>query len=312
MCSNVILPASYDRETWFRVPTSYDGKKLTIQHQADYDSGYYAYFAPYSHERHQDLLATAQTSERCSLKVLGHSVGGRDLDKLVIGFPAEHKKDVWVIGRQHPGESMAEWFIEGLIQRLLNVDDSLATLLLEKAVFHIIPNMNPDGSCAGNLRANQAGANLNREWAEPSIESSPEVYYTRNDMDQVGVDMFLDIHGDEAIPHNFIACAEGNPSYSDYIAKLETDFISFYKTVCPDFQDTHGYDKDEPGKANLTIASCQIGERFNCLSLTIEMPFKDNDDLPDPVYGWSAERSAMLGAAILHPVAHVLPLIEEN
>jgi len=29
--------------------------------------------------------------------------------------------------------------------------------------------------------------------------------------------------------------------------------------------------------------------------MTLEMPFKDNADQPDPVHGWSPERSARLG-----------------
>ena len=38
-----------------------------------------------------------------------------------------------------------------------------------------IPNMNPDGSYRGHLRTNASGANLNREWKEPTLEKSPEV-----------------------------------------------------------------------------------------------------------------------------------------
>jgi murein tripeptide amidase MpaA len=28
--------------------------------------------------------------------------------------------------------------------------------------------------------------------------------------------------------------------------------------------------------------------------MTLEMPFKDNDDLPDPLHGWSPARSRQL------------------
>ena len=38
-----------------------------------------------------------------------------------------------------------------------------------------MPNMNPDGSIRGHLRTNAKGANLNREWKEPTEERSPEV-----------------------------------------------------------------------------------------------------------------------------------------
>ena len=47
-----------------------------------------------------------------------------------------------------------------------------------------VPNMNPDGSWRGHLRTNASGANLNREWLEPSAERSPEVLAVRNFMDE--------------------------------------------------------------------------------------------------------------------------------
>lgn len=59
----------------------------------------------------------------------------------------------------------------------------------------------------------------------------------------------------------------------------------------PDFQDTHGYDKDAPGEANLSLTNW-VGHTFGCLAFTLEMPFKVNDNLPDDDYGWSSQRSA--------------------
>lgn len=63
----------------------------------------------------------------------------------------------------------------GLLDRLLDSHSALARQALHKAVFYIVPNMNPDGSWRGHLRTNAVGANLNREWAKPSLETSPEV-----------------------------------------------------------------------------------------------------------------------------------------
>src|SRR3990167_8279747 len=48
--------ASYDRVNWFRVPTMYDGQVMTVSHTPERDSVYYAYFEPYSWERHLLLL----------------------------------------------------------------------------------------------------------------------------------------------------------------------------------------------------------------------------------------------------------------
>lgn len=171
--------ASYDREHWFRVPTSYDGQTLTITFIPEHDSVYFAYFAPYSYERHQDLIHSAQHHLDCQMQVLGQTIDGRDITLLQVGEVVEGKKSIWLTARQHPGETMAEWFMEGFIDRLLDEDDGAARALLNKAVFYLVPNMNPDGSYRGHLRTNANGVNLNREWQQPSIENSPEVYYVR-------------------------------------------------------------------------------------------------------------------------------------
>ena len=85
------------------------------------------------------------------------------------------KPKIWIICRQHPGESMAEWWAEGFLRRLTDMDDPVARSLLDQAELYVIPNMNPDGSWRGHLRVNAAGANLNRCWAHPTLQESPEV-----------------------------------------------------------------------------------------------------------------------------------------
>ncbi|PSV34196.1 M14-type cytosolic carboxypeptidase [Photobacterium sp. GB-210] len=300
--------ASYDREEWFRIPAEFDGDKLTFSVIPENESMYFAYFAPYSYERHQDLLHLAQSHYNCRLETLGHTLDNRDMSLLVIGdeSTAENKKKVWVIARQHPGETMAEWFAEGLIQRLLDETDTVGRALLEKAVFYIVPNMNPDGSARGHLRLNAIGVNLNREWQTPSLENSPEVFYVREKMFETGVDLFLDIHGDEAIPYNFVAGSEGIPSYDARFENLENMFKQALLTITPEFQVEHGYDKDKPGEANLTVGSNWVAEEFKCLSYTIEMPFKDHNNQPDSLYGWSPERSVAFGSDTLAAVLVVM------
>jgi len=298
--------ASYDRNDWFRVPTEYDGAQLTIQFVPEYDAVYFAYFVPYSYERHQDLLHNAQLSIDCQLQVLGQTLDGRDLSVLKIGEHNEGKKVIWLTARQHPGETMAEWFMEGFIDRLLDENDGVARALLNNAVFYCVPNMNPDGSVRGHLRTNAIGVNLNREWQTPSMERSPEVFLVREKMLKTGVDMHLDIHGDEALAYNFVAGCEGNPSYNNRIQTLEQQFKQLLLAITPEFQDTYGYPKDKPGEANLTVASSWVGEQFDCLAFTIEMPFKDNCLLPDEHVGWSDNRSSLLGRDVLTAIYHVV------
>lgn len=301
--------ASYDRETWFRVDTAFDGEHLVITHYPEAESCYFAYFAPYSYERHLDLLGQAQATGLAQLVDLGNTIDGRDMSLLVIGEPADGKKKIWVTARQHPGETMAEWFVEGLLDRLLDQDDGVARQLLSKAVFYVVPNMNPDGSVRGHLRTNAVGVNLNREWQTPTLEKSPEVYLVRQKMLETGVDMFLDIHGDENLPYNFVAGAEGVPSYNAKMAQLETLFKQTLLAVTPEFQTEYGYELDAPGEANLTIASTWVAEQFECLAYTFEMPFKDNANLPDEQFGWSDVRSKKLGNDTLIAVRAVVDLL---
>lgn len=298
--------ASYDRQTWFRVPTEFDGENLTITFTPEHDSTYFAYFAPYSYERHQDLIHGAQLDIDCQLQVLGQTLDGRDISLLKVGEEGEGKKVIWLTARQHPGETMAEWFMEGFIDRLLDEDDGVARSLLNNAVFYMVPNMNPDGSVRGHLRTNANGVNLNREWQNPSMENSPEVYLVREKMLETGVDMHLDIHGDEALPFNFVAGCEGIPSYDERHKGLEEKFKNILLAITPEFQDDKGYDKDEPGQANLTVCSNWVGEQFKCLAYTVEMPFKDNELLPDYSVGWSDERSSLFGRDFLTAIYHVV------
>lgn len=298
--------ASYDRLHWFRVPSFYDGKVLRIEHTPEYNSVFYSYFVPHSYEQHMDLIHAAQISPLCVLESIGKTTQGRSIDMLTIGEPGKGKKKIWTIARQHPGETMASWFIEGFINRLLDEDDPVSKKLLEKAVFYIVPNMNVDGSILGNLRVNALGVNLNREWKDPDKKKSPEVFFVRNKMDETGVDLNLDIHGDEDLPYNFTASIEGIPEFDDRLRSLQDAFLSRWVEISPDFQTEHSYKKDEPGKANLQICSKQIGSRFNCLSLTIEMPFKDNNLLPNPITGWSAERSIRFGESVLNPIYYIV------
>lgn len=295
--------ASYDRETWFRVDTSFSDGNLTISHTPELDSIYYAYFAPYSMDRHADLIAEVGTHPDVSVSVIGETIEGQTMDLVKVG---EGDKKIWVIARQHPGESMAEWWMEGFLARLLDDDDPLARVLRDKATFYIIPNMNPDGSRHGNLRTNAAGSNLNREWDKATIQSSPEVYYTIEAMNAARPDLCLDVHGDEALPYNFIAGAEGIPGYTDKQAKNLETFLTAYKTSSPDFQTKVGYPVTAPGKANLAMCTNWTAHEYDCLAMTLEMPFKDNANLPDEEYGWSPDRCAKLGSAVLDPILAVV------
>ena len=294
---------SIDRLAWGQVPTRYENGVLAWDWSADGELAWFAYFAPYTMEQHEALVARIAARPGVRHRELGRSLDGHAIDYLSIG---SGPKPVWIYARQHPGETMAEWFMEGLLERLTDAADPHTAKLLANATFHCVPNMNPDGSRRGHLRTNAAGVNLNREWHAPSPERSPEVLCVRDAMDETGVAFAIDVHGDEAIPANFIAGYEGIPNWSDDHGERFYEFGRRLAAHTPDFQTELGYEKSSAGNANLSMSTNQLAERYRAVACTLEMPFKDHDRNPDPEFGWSPERSKKLAHACLEVLAEMI------
>lgn len=308
--------APSDPNSWTRLvdSTEYKDGKLTwnYTHRMN-ESVYFAYFPPYSYERHLKLIQKCNDSERGTVCSLGQTLDGRELEVITAG---SGNVTCWFIHRQHPGENMAEFYAEGLLERLLGLKmngsvDGVTADVLSKYTFFLVPNMNPDGAIRGYLRTNACGANLNREWCPtedyvaPSLERSPEVYHVLRAMDETGVDVFLDVHGDEALPFNFIAGSEGLSNFEPRLKSLQGAFLAAYCRANSDMQKEISYKPEETGKGRLNTCSNQIANRFDCLSVTLEMPFKDCVSNPDPKRGWNPARAKMLGASVLDALLYV-------
>ncbi len=257
-------------------------------------------------DRHDDLIARCQTADGVTLTVPGTTIQERPLE--VLRFAASDPGDpsIWVIGRQHPGETMAEWFVEGFLDRLLDLEDGAVRALRDRAGLHVVPNMNPDGSVLGNLRVNAAGANLNREWESPDIARNPEVFHIRRLMIESGIALCLDVHGDETLPYNFIAGFEGiAESGPTQLAALER-FRTGLARINPDFQTRRGYPKTRPGNGMTTTCTGYFARRHGVVAMTLEMPFKDPANAPDPRVGWSPARAMALGRSTVEALLDIL------
>jgi len=305
-----------DADSWKRVPdTFYTEGKLHWQHTGP---AYFSYFPPYSYNRH--LQFVSECAKYATVESLGQSLEGREIECITTGTgPLK----CWIIHRQHPGESMAEYYAEGLLTKLLGMNgNDDAQRVKELYTFYIVPCMCPDGSVRGHLRTNACGANLNREWATvqphytaPSLERSPEVYHVLNKMDETGVDCFLDIHGDEELPYNFLSGGENVPRWSQRLEKLHGAFLAAYCRADSDMQAKFGYPPMEDPEQVLkymNVATNQVVNRFECFGATLEMPFKDCLSNPDPERGWSPERSRQLGAFVLKPLEFMAPYFRSD
>jgi murein tripeptide amidase MpaA len=132
------------------------------------------------------------------------------------------------------------------------------------------------------------------------------VLCVRNAMDKTGVHWAMDVHGDEAIPANFFAGFDGIPNWTDAQGAAFYAFRDALAAHTPEFQTVLGYGRSAHGKANLTMSTNQVANRFahmGCVAATLEMPFKDVADLPDPVRAWAPDRCKKLAHACLDVLA---------
>ncbi len=79
------------------------------------------------------------------------------------GKKRKQRQGVVIIARQHPGETMGSWVMQGVLQFLLS-NEPEAIYLRQQIVFKIVPMMNPDGVIHGHYRTSLSGADLNRRW----------------------------------------------------------------------------------------------------------------------------------------------------
>lgn len=261
---------SYDGQSWQRLPTQYDGQHLIFTHQADQEESSYAFFVPYFEHQREQLIKECDASSLATTKTIGQSLDGKPIQMITIGdTEADHKK-VWIVTRQHAGEPMAEYATDGLVRYLLDENNATAQSLLESTVFYIVPNMNPDGSFAGNLRANAAGVDLNRAWDKPS-DQCPEIVAVRDAIATTGVDYFFDVHGDEERP--FIWLIGPRVEILPEIAATQTQYEDILATLSPQIQSPPDvFTSATPPDLGMSVD--YIAATYNSPGWIIELPFK--------------------------------------
>ena len=286
--------------------TSYADGVLTIKLTPPQDVVWIAYFAPYSMERHHDLVTPIAGASRAStIASLGKSLDGQDIDCLTIG---EGPLNVWLYARQHPGESMAEWWMEGALEKLTDEDDPVARVLRKRMHLPRRPEHEPRRvaprapahqrrrrqpqprmACADRPRRAPKCCASAMRWTRPASISRWTSTATRRS------------------PPTSSPASRASRRSTDRQQKLFKLFGETLERLSPDFQREQGYEIPAPGQANMSMSTTQLAERYGCVSMTLEMPFKDNFNLPDEVYGWSPQRSKYLAYACLDALHAILP-----
>jgi hypothetical protein len=101
-------------------------------------------------------------------------------------------------------------------------------------------------------------------------------------MDETGADIFLDVHGDEDLPVNFLAGAQGTPNWGKRMESLHGAFLASYCRCNSEMEQSVGYTHQDPDKVVVNTATKVVATCFNSLSCTLEMPFRTVQQIQNP------------------------------
>lgn len=179
---------------WSRVESSFefDGKSASLSLDKLPPNFMLSWYPPYPSVRLMELLGSVAENKNFVLSQKG------GVDFVEAGNPnAPH---LFVLGRQHPGETMASFFVEGLLNRLAD-NSPHSKALLEKYRFTIVPLANPRGAKGGFHRTDSEGNDYNLCWNRKDIaEVNAIKEYLGGQKPPMAV---LDVHGDEVSKNDY-------------------------------------------------------------------------------------------------------------
>jgi cytosolic carboxypeptidase protein 2/3 len=151
-----------------------------------YESVFFAPSYPYPYSQllvFLDRLLGDPAYQQClSVKKLCESAGKNTLNLVSIStgksVPSGNKV-VWVLARQHPGETTSSFMAEGMVLHLLQLMAGASkeeASFYDRFVFKVVPMVNPDGVIHGNSRAELTGVDPNRAWKKASKSVTPSIH----------------------------------------------------------------------------------------------------------------------------------------
>jgi murein tripeptide amidase MpaA len=195
----------------------YHTLNFSLKFPYDNDTVYIAHCYPYTYSQLQRYLGTLEADptlrNRVQRKTLCQTIAGNNCDYVIIGdfTNGKEKKGIFLTSRVHPGETMASYLIEYIIDYLVS-NSPIARTLRENFIIKIVPMLNIDGVVNGNYRCNLAGVDLNRQWIDPSKKSHPTIYHTKQLIKRMKEErdlmLYCDFHGHSRKKNAFIyGCA---------------------------------------------------------------------------------------------------------
>jgi len=217
------------------------------------------------------------------------------LDSPCIRFGIPTHGTFVLIARQHPGETMSSFFIEGIIEEIGRTESSSIKPLFELIIF---PMINPGGVFFGKHRYTREGLDLNRLWLEH--ETVPEIKQVIELLHQCkNIQCFIDIHGDEV--------TNDSPHYIDIentenLSKTQLSmFSNFVRFLISNSNDLEIYQPHQTFKSTISkiIHPWRYFQRQTQLNKTSARFVSNNFSVPSMTYEIKAHQTSSKDCADL-------------
>jgi murein tripeptide amidase MpaA len=174
---------------------------------------YAAYGYPYTTtDLHRFLLSLPPALPESELRVetWGRTAEGRRIPGVRLGPAGGAARRVFIIARQHAGETPASFVVEGLIASLAG-DDEEARAARAAVEFHVVPMVDLDGVFHGRYGKDAPPMDFNRDWTD--TPTRPEIAAVAARVAAWRGDLFLDLHG--SAPGDLACYVFGPPLEAD-------------------------------------------------------------------------------------------------
>ena len=210
---------------------------------------------------------------------------------------------IFIMARQHPGETPGSYVLEGLLDSLLSKEKD-SEYLRRHYEIRVVPMVNPDGVCAGNYRTNLHGFDLNRRWEGSRNKNMHEAAYLKKYMSGLfrgrDVAFILDLHGHSRKLYSFFY---GNSSTANPVEiRLFPLMCSKLSPHCIRFEDSTFACEEQ--KRYTARIQCNLS--YKCLNIfTYETSFfgyvgKDKEKKHFTMDGFRQLGGALARAIYLH------------
>lgn len=194
------------------------------------------------------------------------NISTNPIDEIIIGdtkLPA-----IVFTARQHPGETLSSFFMEGAIKEIINTPS-----LLNKYCFIIYPIVNKEGVAKGNHRITN-GIDYNRSWNK--CNPPKEIKYIKEQLKKYNIKFYIDVHNDEISEEDYIRTTlkiEKEKLAGIMVLKYNNKFKKFARAIIKQRKIINIFSK---------TADEYVFKKYHCTAMLIELSMtKDYGNIDD-------------------------------